>query len=87
MDRHGPHNKAFGKLIRELRNSKKLSQEGLAFDAGLTRSYISLLEYGKKSPTLDTIVALCGVLDISLAHVASRVEAIMSESNERSNSK
>lgn len=63
-----------------------MSQEGLAFDAELTRNYISLLETGQKSPTLDTIVALCRVLDISLVQVASRVEAIMNENNERSNS-
>lgn len=77
-----PHNKAFGKAIRELRNGKNLSQESLAFDAGFDRTYISLLELGQKSPTLDTIMALCGALDIDLAQLASRVEAIMKENHE-----
>lgn len=80
-----PHNSAFGKAIRETRKSKKMSQESLAFDAELTRNYISLLENGRKSPTLDTIVALCRILDISLVQVASRVEAIMNENDEQSN--
>lgn len=71
------HNKAFGQAIRELRKGKNQSQESLAFDAGFDRTYISLLELGQKSPTLDTIMALCGALDIGLAQLASRVEAIM----------
>lgn len=76
------HNKAFGQAIRELRRSKNKSQETLAFDAGLDRTYISLLELGHKSPTLDTIIALCGALNVSLAQLASSVEAIMKERHE-----
>lgn len=76
------HNKAFGQAIRELRRSKNQSQETLAFDAGFDRTYISLLELGHKSPTLDTIMALCSALDVSLAQLASRVEAIMRENHE-----
>lgn len=77
------HNMAFGKAIRELRTRKNLSQESLAFEAGFDRTYISLLELGKKSPTLDTIMALCSALDIGLAQLASRVEIIfMNENNE-----
>lgn len=76
------HNKAFGQAVRELRKRKNNSQETLAFDAGLDRTYISLLELGQKSPTLDTIMAICNALGVGLAQVASRVEAIMSENNE-----
>jgi len=78
------HNKAFGQAVRELRKRKNSSQETLAFDAGLDRTYISLLELGQKSPTLDTIMAICNALGVGLAQVASRVEAIMSENNEQS---
>ncbi len=76
------HNKAFGQAIRELRKSNNKSQETLAFDAGFDRTYISLLELGHKSPTLDTIMAICNALGVGLTQVASRVEAIMSESDE-----
>lgn len=76
------HNKAFGQAVRELRRGKKQSQETLGFNAGLDRTYISLLELGNKSPTLDTIMALCCALDVSLAQLASRVEAIMTERHE-----
>lgn len=74
-----PHNKAFGKAIRELRTLKKQSQEALAFDAGFDRTYISSLELGQKSPTLDTIMALCAALDVELSQLASRVDELMTE--------
>jgi transcriptional regulator with XRE-family HTH domain len=70
-------NEAFGQALRELRRDKNQSQESLAFDAGFDRTYISLLELGQKSPTLNTIMALCAAFDISLVQLASRVEAIL----------
>lgn len=76
------HNKAFGQAVRELRKHNNKSQETLAFDAGLDRTYISLLELGQKSPTLDTIMAICNALGVGLTQVASRVEAIMSGNDE-----
>ena len=76
------HNKAFGIALRELRNRKNKSQETLAFDAGFDRTYISLMELGHKSPTLDTMTALCMSLDISLTQLANRIEEIMRENND-----
>jgi len=47
--------KAFGKVLREIRNEHFLSQEELAFESGYHRTYISLLERGKKSLLRNTI--------------------------------
>jgi len=71
------HNKAFGKALRAFRKEQGYTQETLAFECGLDRTYISLLELGTNSPTLDTIMALCGALDVSLTQIATRVEAKM----------
>jgi len=71
------HNKAFGTVLREARHASGKSQEDLAFDAGLDRTYISLLELGKRSPTLDTLVPLCDALDISLVALAERIARLM----------
>lgn len=71
------HNKAFGIVLRELRTERCQTQEALAFDSGLDRTYISLLELGGRSPTLDTIMALCLALDVSLTTVSSRIEEVM----------
>jgi len=73
------HNKAFGIVLREIRTERCQTQEALAFDSGLDRTYISLLELGGRSPTLDTIMALCLALDVSLTFVSSRIEEVMRE--------
>jgi len=71
------HNKAFGIVLREIRLEHCQTQEALAFDSGLDRTYISILELGTRSPTLDTIMALCVALDVSLTYVSSRIEEVM----------
>ncbi len=75
------HNQAFGKALREQRTAKKLSQDALAYDAGLDRTYISVLELGTKSPTLDTIFTLCIALNCSLSILAQRTEEILASSS------
>jgi transcriptional regulator with XRE-family HTH domain len=44
-----------GKRIKLIRVKKGLTQEGLAARSGLTKSYISLLEAGKKIPAISTL--------------------------------
>jgi transcriptional regulator with XRE-family HTH domain len=46
---------AFGQVVRETRIAAALSQEKLAGQAGLHRTYIGDLENGRKSPTLDVV--------------------------------
>lgn len=75
------HNKAFGKALRGLRKSSNQTQEVLAFDAELDRTYISLLELGQRSPTLDTMVALCNALNITLVEFAAAIEKHMDKNN------
>jgi transcriptional regulator with XRE-family HTH domain len=60
------HRAAFSELLRELRQHAALSQEALAEKAGLHRTYISQLERGIKSPTLDVIAALSPALEVPL---------------------
>lgn len=46
--------KAFGNVLREIRQGHSLSQEELRFESGCHRTYISLLERGKEGPSLNT---------------------------------
>ena len=71
------HNRAFGQVLRELRKTRKVTQDSLAFSAGLDRTYISLLELGQRSPTLDTMLALCDALHISFSEFAAAIEAAL----------
>lgn len=59
------HNRAFGQTLRELRKRQGLSQDALAARAHLDRTFISLLELGQRSATLDTMIAVITALDIS----------------------
>lgn len=52
----------FAKRLKLLRSSAKLSQEELASRANLDRSYISLIECGKKSPTVATLDRIAAAL-------------------------
>ncbi|MCW5912102.1 MAG: helix-turn-helix transcriptional regulator [Cyclobacteriaceae bacterium] len=56
--------KAFGRNLRKLRESKKLTQEALAFKSELARSQIIRFEQGERSPTLSTIYALSKGLEV-----------------------
>jgi transcriptional regulator with XRE-family HTH domain len=66
--------KAFGKVLREIRNEHSLSQEELGFESGYHRTYISLLERGKKSPSLNTVFQLGAVLGVSPSEILRRTE-------------
>lgn len=50
--------------MQQLRKKQGLSQEELGFESGYHRTYISLLERGKKSPSLKTIFQLSKALDV-----------------------
>ncbi|MBI5083314.1 MAG: helix-turn-helix transcriptional regulator [Acidobacteria bacterium] len=69
--------KAFGLALREIRTAKGLSQEGLAHEAGVDRSYVSLLERGLKSPTLRMVFKLAGILGVAAAELVGRTETVM----------
>jgi transcriptional regulator with XRE-family HTH domain len=54
---------AFGEALRQTRNGRKISQEALALESGLDRTYVSLLERGKRQPTLAAVFLLASTLD------------------------
>ncbi|WP_090836177.1 helix-turn-helix domain-containing protein [Paraburkholderia hospita] len=70
-------NIAFAATLRKLRNERGVSQYTLAKVTGLDRTYISLLERGLRSPSLDTMLALARGLSLSLVEVAAAVEAAL----------
>lgn len=54
----------FGRNVRKARLAKGWSQEQLAFEANLQRSYISEIETGKRNPTLDVVETIARVLEV-----------------------
>ncbi|MHB1537748.1 MAG: helix-turn-helix domain-containing protein [Solirubrobacteraceae bacterium] len=55
----------FGERLRTVRTERLLTQEQLAEASGVHRTEISLLEHGKRTPILDTIVAVANGLGVS----------------------
>ena len=55
---------ALARQIRSVRIRRGISQEELAFRAGLHRTYISLVERSKKSLTVDSLARIASALDI-----------------------
>ena len=64
----------FGKVIRRRREAAGLSQEDLAEEAGLHRTYISLLERGLRTPTIEVVRQLAEALDTTMASLMGEVE-------------
>jgi transcriptional regulator with XRE-family HTH domain len=52
--------------LRQLRKSKGLSQEDLAYESGLGRSYYWRVEQGLINVTLETLVKLCNALKVEI---------------------
>ncbi|MBX3360301.1 MAG: helix-turn-helix transcriptional regulator [Phycisphaeraceae bacterium] len=62
--RRGRFIKEFGNAIRSRRQAIGLSQEELAFQAGMHRTAISHIEQGTRSSTLETIEKLARALKV-----------------------
>ncbi|WP_081836889.1 helix-turn-helix domain-containing protein [Thiomicrospira sp. S5] len=55
---------AFAHTLKQIRMEKNVSQQKLALDANLDRTYISLLERGLRQPTITTLFQLAEALEI-----------------------
>lgn len=68
----------FGTVLQEYRLNSKMSQEELAFNSELDRTYISLLERGKRKPTINTVFALSKALKINPSQLIKELEEKLS---------
>lgn len=60
-----------------LRRLRGISQEELGFDAGYHRTYVGLLERGRKSPSLKTIFKLARALRVKPSQIVQGVETML----------
>jgi transcriptional regulator with XRE-family HTH domain len=63
---------AFGRVLREERKNKGMSQEDLAGEAEFDRTYPSLLERGLRTPTLTVLFRIAKVLGATAAYLVNR---------------
>ena len=62
----------FARNLRKARQAKGLSQEALAHDAGIDRTYISALERGVYGATIDMVDKLAVVLNVEASELLQR---------------
>jgi transcriptional regulator with XRE-family HTH domain len=67
---------AFGRAVYELRIKASLSQEQLALESGVGRSYISVLERGDKEPCLGIMFKLARALKTDAQAIVGLTEQI-----------
>ncbi len=65
---------AAGKVIRRLRNEKKLSQEVFSGFAGLARSHLAMIETGIKQPNFETIWRIAIAFDLAPHQLVKLIE-------------
>lgn len=65
--------RSFGKVLRELRKSRGISQETLALEAGIDRSYVGLLERDAYTPTIKMLISIGKVLKVKPSEMLSRM--------------
>lgn len=70
---------AFGMILKDLRANRGLSQQELASEAQVDRACISLLESGKRHPTLFTLLALARALQTTASELVAKVEAELAQ--------
>lgn len=63
-----------GEELRNARLAAGMTQEELSHRAGLDRTYISQLEHGKKSPTVDSLLRLCAAMGVAASSIIARLE-------------
>lgn len=59
----------FGKRVRQARVSCGWSQEELAFELEVDRSYVSSLERGQRNPTLKTIAKVAEAFQLTISEL------------------
>lgn len=59
--------KQLGNRLQSLRKQKGLTQEALAEEIGLGRSYIAEIESGRRNPSLDSLKIIADGLQVSLS--------------------
>lgn len=68
-----PNHHKFAPALRALRQERRMSQETLSSLAGLDRTYISMLERGKRKPSLETVEKIAGALQMECWELVKQI--------------
>ena len=68
---------AIGKAVRQMRQSKRMSQEVLSGLAGIARSHLAMIETGDKAANVETLWKIAQAFEIPLNELIRRAEVEM----------
>ena len=66
--------RALADRLRELRREKAWSQERLAEEAGMHRTYLAGIERALRNPSLENLIKLANALNVTLPELFSSIE-------------
>jgi transcriptional regulator with XRE-family HTH domain len=66
--------RAYGYTLRSLRQRIGLAQERMALEAAVDRAYVSGLERGLHTPTLETVIRFLPFLKVSFPEFAAEYD-------------
>ncbi|CCW08033.1 MULTISPECIES: helix-turn-helix domain-containing protein [Bacillus] len=75
---------AIGKRVKEIRAELKMSQSQFAESIGVSKSLISLIELGRKNPSVETIDKIAKKGNVSIDYIMGRIDNRSSSKNETS---
>jgi len=64
--------KLFSDRLKELRKSNNIRQKELGDIIGISESAVSYLEKGKRSPSIEAVVAIADYFGVSLDYLVGR---------------
>lgn len=70
---------AFGKVLRSVRKEVGLTQEQLAHEAEIDRTFVSLIERGERQPTIRVLFKLAAALHVPASHLIVLTENQIAE--------
>ena len=74
-------NRAVGKIIRNLRNKKGVSQDVLSGFAGIARTHLTMIENGDKQANFETLWKIANALDMRPSELVALIEAEIERNN------
>jgi len=74
-------NKTIGKVIRQKRMQKGMTQELLSGFAGIARTHLTMIENGTKQPNFETIWRIALALDMKPSELIAEIQAALENQN------
>ena len=74
-------NELTGKVIKELRKEKGLSQDVLSGLAGIARTHLTMIENGTKNANFETLWKIASALEIKPSELVRHIENAQTEEN------